>query len=65
MLADSEHIAQEIDMIQRAFDAESSRETGFLDLLRPGRERLQYRTFLAITINFCAQMTGEQTRISL
>lgn len=62
MPADSEHIGQEIDIIQRAWDAESSRETGFLDLLRPGRERLQYRTFLAITINFCAQMTGEHSK---
>ncbi|KAH8655126.1 sugar transporter [Tricladium varicosporioides] len=54
----SEHISQEIEIMQRAWNAESSRETGFLDLLSPSRERLQYRTFLAIIINFCAQMTG-------
>jgi MFS family permease len=55
---DSEHISQEIDIIQGAWDTESSRETGFLNILRPCRERFQYRTILAITINFCAQMTG-------
>ena len=33
-------------------------ERGFLDLLKPGPQRLFYQLCLATGLNFCAQMTG-------
>lgn len=56
--AHSDIVDEEISIMHRVCTAEMSREVGFLDLFKPGRERLPYRAFLAVTINFCAQMTG-------
>ena len=51
-------ILTEIDFISRLLQHGSQSDRGFLDLFRPGRQRLFYRMCLAIGINFCAQMTG-------
>jgi len=55
---DSEHIVVELELLQEAYSRQASREQGFLDLFKTGRQRLLYRTCLSILINFCAQMTG-------
>jgi MFS family permease len=56
---DSEHIVIEIDSIREACSNHASHERGFLDLFKIDRQRMLYRTALAVLINFCAQMTGE------
>jgi MFS family permease len=56
---ESEHVVLELQCLQDAYERQSSREQGFLDLFKAGRQRLLYRTCLSILINFCAQMTGE------
>lgn len=56
----SEHINIELQCLQEAYNRQASRERGFLDLFKTGRERLLYRTCLSILINFCAQMTGKK-----
>jgi hypothetical protein len=55
---ESEHIVIEVDSIRAGCSKQNAQERGFLDLFKTGRERLLYRTFLSILINFCAQMTG-------
>lgn len=55
---DSGLITIEIGVLQQVLESNKTREQGFLDLLKPGPKRLPYRFFLAILINFCAQMTG-------
>ena len=62
---ESEHVAVELQCLQDAYDRQSAREQGFLDLFKPGRQRLLYRTILSILINFCAQMTGKKSFESL
>lgn len=51
-----------IDIEIRQFAALSHNDLlhhrGFLSLLKPGKDKLPYRLFLAIAVNFCAQMTG-------
>lgn len=48
----------QIDNISNLLRQGSQHERGFIDLFKPGRQRLFYRMCLAIGINFCAQMTG-------
>jgi MFS family permease len=55
---ESEHVVVELQCFQDAYERQSAREQGFLDLFKAGQQRLLYRTFLSILINFCAQMTG-------
>ncbi|KAJ5088817.1 general substrate transporter [Penicillium angulare] len=55
---DDANIRVEIDNISSLLQEGSQSERGFLDLIKPGRQRLFYRMGLAIGINFCAQMTG-------
>ncbi|PWY80857.1 general substrate transporter [Aspergillus sclerotioniger CBS 115572] len=53
-----EVIRAEINNISSLLQQTSQSERGFIDLLKPGPQRLLYRMCLAIGINFCAQMTG-------
>jgi sugar porter (SP) family MFS transporter len=55
---DDEVISLEINNISSLHQQGSQRERGFLDLFQPSSQRLFYRLCLAISINFCAQMTG-------
>lgn len=48
----------QIDNISSLLRQGSQSERGFIDLFKPGSQRLFYRMCLAIGINFCAQMTG-------
>ncbi|KAL3484537.1 general substrate transporter [Aspergillus germanicus] len=49
---------EEMEELQLALRQIPTSERGFLDLFKPGPQRLFYRLCLAIGINFCAQMTG-------
>jgi hypothetical protein len=62
---ESELVAVELQCPQDAYARQSAREQGFVDLFKPGRQRLLYRTILSILINFCAQMTGKKSFESL
>ncbi|KAJ5728230.1 general substrate transporter [Penicillium malachiteum] len=55
---DDAQIRMEIDNIASLLQQGSQCERGFLDLIRPGDQRLLYRICLAVGINFGAQMTG-------
>ncbi|KAJ5736370.1 general substrate transporter [Penicillium malachiteum] len=57
-IIDDAQIRMEIDNIASLFQQSSQSERGFLDLVRPGDQRLFYRMCLAVDINFGAQMTG-------
>ncbi|KAL4951220.1 hypothetical protein BDW69DRAFT_196643 [Aspergillus filifer] len=57
-LTGREEPIEEIRDLQLASRQAPTSERGFLDLLKPGPQRLFYRLCLAIRINFCAQMTG-------
>ncbi|KAJ5584987.1 general substrate transporter [Penicillium hispanicum] len=55
---DDANIRSQIHDISSLLQQGSQSERGFLDLVKPGDQRLFYRMCLAIGINFCAQMTG-------
>jgi sugar porter (SP) family MFS transporter len=48
----------EINAITQALGESSNSERGFIDLFKPGRQRLFYRWCLAVLVNLLAQMTG-------
>lgn len=51
-------IRMQMDNISNLLRQGAQYERGFVDLVKPGHQRLFYRMCLAIGINFCAQMTG-------
>lgn len=57
-LTGREECIEEMREMQLALQQIPPSERGFLDLFKPGPQRLFYRLCLAIGINFCAQMTG-------
>lgn len=57
--AEPESIDAEISLILSLVQTDSAQpELGFRDFFRCGPQRLFYRLFLAVAVNFCAQMTG-------
>ncbi|KAL4741645.1 general substrate transporter [Aspergillus similis] len=53
-----EESTAEMQELERVLQQTPTQERGFMDLLKPGPQRLFYRLCLAVGINFCAQMTG-------
>ncbi|KAH8883793.1 sugar transporter [Thozetella sp. PMI_491] len=51
-------IESQLKRIVESREKEASNQRGFADLFRPSKERLFYRTCLAIFVNFGAQMAG-------
>lgn len=58
--ASSTAIDTEINMILEAMKHDNANQStrGYIDFFKGGSDRLFYRLFLAVAINFCAQMTG-------
>jgi sugar porter (SP) family MFS transporter len=56
--ADPEVLDQEVEILANIIQQQAESERGFRDLFTFGRDRLFYRLCLAITVNFYAQMSG-------
>ncbi|KFA45457.1 hypothetical protein S40293_10161 [Stachybotrys chartarum IBT 40293] len=50
--------AEIVRIVSLVWQNETQAERGFRDLLKQERQRLFYHLYLAIAVNFCAQMTG-------
>lgn len=58
----AQEVSAEVESIQQQCIIHAAGKRGYLDIFKPGEERLLYRTCLAIVINFCGQMTGKRDR---
>ena len=55
---DPEVLDQEVEILADVIQQQAESERGFRDLFTFGRDRLFYRLCLAVTVNFYAQMSG-------